>query len=162
MIQLQFTVLIVLLQLFDSLLMLLHQLFGLDKLFVLLLTFELILHHSGDVVLYLSGHLLLHACKSLSFFIELLCFGNDFFFLAVKTVVDIAFFSLFLQQANSLHRSLALHDEGADLIHIRVLHSALVILADVLVDAFEQILHLALLVDIHFYFYKKEVAFIFS
>lgn len=98
--------------------MLLHQLFGLDKFLVLLLTFELVLHHSGDIILYLSGHLLLHACKCLSFFVELLCLRNNFFFLAVKTVVDITLLSLFLQQAHSLHRPLALDNKGSHLIHV--------------------------------------------
>jgi len=104
--QLQLTVFIVLLKFVNGLLVLSHQLLGLDKLLVLLLPLELVLHHRRDVILHLRCHLLLHPSESLSLFVQLLCFRNDLLLLAVKTVVDVTLLPLFLQQSDRLHRPL--------------------------------------------------------
>jgi hypothetical protein len=86
----------------------------------LLLTLELILHHSRDIVLDLRGHILLHEGELLSFIVQLFGLGDDVLFLSVETVIDVTLLSFFLQESDGLHRSLTLNHEGSDFVHVIV------------------------------------------
>jgi hypothetical protein len=75
---------------------LLHHLFSSLKLLGLLLTLKLILYHSGDIVLDLRSHVLLHEGKLLSFIVQLFGLADDVLFLSVETVIDVTLLSFFL------------------------------------------------------------------
>ena len=84
--------------------------------------------------------------------IKLLRLGDDLFFLLSETLVDLALLPLFLQKAHSLKRPGALYDKRSNPSQILIADLRLWVLADVLVDTVEELVNLALLVYIHFFF----------
>ena len=81
--------------------------------------------------------------------VELFRLGNDVFFLLSETLINLALLPLLLQQAHRLQRALALHDERPHARQILVGNLRFRVLAEVLVDSVEEIVDLALLVDVH-------------
>ena len=69
--------------------------------------------------------------------IKLLSLSNDVFLLVGETLVDLSLFSLFLEEANSLERTLALHNEGSHSGQVLVADLRLGVLAHALVDTIE-------------------------
>jgi len=74
---------------------------------------------------------------------------DDLLLLLSETVIDLTLFLFFLEQADSLERSLTLHNEGTDLVQLFRCDLVLGVLLQVLVDALEELIDLTLLVDIH-------------
>ena len=82
--------------------------------------------------------------------VEVLCLPDDVVFLLGEFLVDHAFLALFLQETHGLEGSLGLDDEGAHFFEVLVADLGLAVLGHGLGDAAEELLDLALLVDIHF------------
>ena len=118
---------------------------------VLLLALLLVLENLGLVSCDRGKNLTLSLQELLLFIIELLSLGDDILFLLGETLVDLTLFPFLLEQAHSLQGTLALDNERPHPCQILISDLGLGILAQVLVDAIEQLVNLALLVDVHLF-----------
>ena len=114
-------------------------------LLALLLIFQDLLLVSGDC----CQHLSLTLQELLLLLIELLGLSNDVLLLLGETLVDLPFLPFFLEQSHGLEGALALDDKRSHSGQVLVADLGLRVLAHVLVDAVEELIDLALLVDVH-------------
>ena len=138
-------------KLFNGLLVNDSILFQLLQFFIFLLPFGLIVDDGllvcCDTIQYfllLDQELLLLLVKSLSL-------GDDCFFPVCEILINLTLFSFFLQETDSLKRSLRLDYEGSYFFKIKVVDFRLWILGVVFIDSLEEILDFVLLIYVHFY-----------
>lgn len=81
----------------------------LHKLLILLLALHRLLQNNLSISTDFLNHFVLLLKELFFFLIELLGFLNDVFLLLCETVVNLAFFSLLLQKADRLQRTLRLY-----------------------------------------------------
>ena len=81
--------------------------------------------------------------------VELLGFGDDLLLLLGETLINFTLLALFLQKSDGLKGPLTLDYEGTDASEVLVGDLGLRVLAHVLVDAVEELVDLALLVNVH-------------
>ena len=117
--------------------------------FIFLLSFLLIPQDSLLVGCDIGEYLSLFFQKLLLLLVQLLGPGDDVFFLLSETLVDLSLLSFLLEESDGLEWALTLHHEGSDSSQIFIIDLGLRVLAHVLVDPVEELIDLALLVNVH-------------
>ena len=112
----------------------------------------MVLIHGLQIGLDYSSHLFLLFGELVLLVVKFLSLFDDLLFLFYETLVYFSLFTFFLEKTNGLKWSLTLHDESSHLVQVFVGDLRLGILPHLLVDSFEELLDLILLVNIHFLF----------